>query len=84
MAQPDAAGALAGRGEEHLGSRGVRVLLQEVVFHLPDVIDAHPVGQLDLFERVLQQPVLVVGLPRPGQLVLVEDPETHGEGFSSG
>ena len=56
-------GALARRGEEHLGRRGVAVLLEEVVLDLPGVVVAEPVGQLDLVERVLEQLVLVVSLP---------------------
>ena len=78
VAEPDAARALAGRGEEHLGRRRVAVLLEEVVLDLPHVVDAEPVGELDLVERVLEQPVLVAVAPRPGQLVLVEDAELHG------
>ena len=41
-------------GEEHLGRARVRVLLEEVVLDLPDVVDAEPVGELDLLERVLR------------------------------
>jgi hypothetical protein len=33
----------------------VRVLLEEVVLDLPDVIDPRPVGQLDLLERLAEQ-----------------------------
>ena len=58
--------ALAGGGEEHLGRRRVAVLLEEVVLDLPHVVDAEPVGELDLVERVLEQLVLVVGGPRAG------------------
>ena len=47
------------------------------MLHLPGVVVAEPVGELDLLERVAEQPVLAVGLPRPRQLVLVEDPEPH-------
>ena len=35
------------------------------------------VGDLDLLERVAEQPVLAVGAPGPRELVLVEDPEPH-------
>jgi hypothetical protein len=55
----------------------VGVLLEEVMLHFPHEVDAHAVGDLDLFERVLQQPVLAVLLPRTWQLVLVEDAELH-------
>ena len=46
------------------GAERVRVLLEEVVLDLPDVVDAEPVGQLDLVERVLEQLVLAVLGPR--------------------
>ena len=75
VAEPDAARALAGGGEEHLGRRRVAVLLEEVVLDLPHVVEADAVGQLHLVERVLEQLVLVVGVPGPRQLVLVEDAE---------
>ena len=56
--------ALAAGGQEHLGCRRVAVLLEEVVLDLPHVLDAEAVGQLDLLERVLDEPVLGVRLPR--------------------
>jgi hypothetical protein len=77
VAQPDAPGALARGGQEHLGRRRVRVLLEEVMLDLPDVVDPRLVGQLDLLERFAEQPVLGVGAPRSGQLVLIEDAEPH-------
>src|SRR6187401_1512233 len=45
---------------------------------LPDVVDAEAVGQLDLGQRVLEQAMLGVAVPRTGKLVLVEESETHG------
>ena len=79
VAQADVLRALGGGRQEDLGRRGVRVLLQEVVLDLPDVVDAHPVGDLDLVEGVLEQLVLVaLALPRTGVLMLVEDAEAHG------
>ena len=77
VAEADALGALRDRGEEHLGRAGVAVLLEEVVLDLPHVVDAEPVGELALLERVLDQRVLGVFLPRARELVLVEDPELH-------
>ena len=56
---------------------GRELALLQVVLDLPAVVDAEPVGQLDLLQRVLEQPVLVVRPPRPRELVLVEDPESH-------
>src|SRR2546423_9605806 len=78
VAEPDPGGALARRSQEHLRRARVRVLLEEVVLDLPDVIEAERVGQLDLFEGVPQQLFLGPGGPRPGQLVLVEQSEPHG------
>ena len=56
----------------------MRVLLEEVVLDLPDVIDADLVRELDLLERVLQQFVLVALFPGSWELVLIEDAELHG------
>ena len=55
VAEADALRALRRGGQEDLGRRGVRVLLEEVVLDLPGVVDAEPVGQLDLVERVLEE-----------------------------
>ena len=63
VAETDAARALAGRPEEDFRRGGVRVLLQEVVLDLPRVVVAQPVGQLDLGQRVLQEPMLAVEGP---------------------
>src|SRR5712692_9599783 len=48
-----------------------------MVLHLPGVVDAQPVGELHLGQRVLEEPELGAVLPGPRQLVLVEDPELH-------
>ena len=77
MAEPDALGALRAGGEEHLRRGGVRVFLEEVVLDLPDVVDAEPVGELDLVERVLDDAALGVLAPGPRQLMLVEHAEFH-------
>jgi hypothetical protein len=57
--------------------RGVGVLLEKVVLHFPGVVEPEPVRELTLSERVLQELVLGIVRPRPGQLVLVEDSELH-------
>jgi hypothetical protein len=62
--QPDVLGSLTGRGQEHLRSGGVTVLLQEVVFGQPDGGEAGLVGRLDLVETLFEQDVLVIGRPR--------------------
>ncbi len=75
VSETDVLRPLACRGEEDLGGRGVRVLLEEVVLDLPGVVEPQPVGELDLVERVLHELVLGVCLPRSRQLQLVEDAE---------
>ncbi len=77
VAQPDPRRASRRRGEEHLGRGRVRVLVEEVVFDLPRVVEAEPVRELDLIERVAQQAELVVVAPRLRELVFVEDAELH-------
>ena len=47
------------------------------MLHLPGVIDAELVGEFDLIERVLKQLQLVAVIPRPRQLMFVEDAEFH-------
>src|SRR4051794_30774871 len=78
VAEPDLLGALAGRGEERLGRRRMGVLFEEMVLDLPGMVVAQPVGEFDLLQRVLVEPVLVVLFPGPRQLQLIEDPELHG------
>ena len=43
-------------GEDDLGRRAVRVLLEEVVLDRPDVVEAELVGQAGLLERVVGRP----------------------------
>src|SRR4051812_37245402 len=50
---------------------------------LPDVIDAEAVGQFDLGQRILEQAMLGVAVPWAGQLVLIEESETHGSSLPS-
>jgi hypothetical protein len=78
VAKPDVLGALRGGGQEHLGRRGMGVLLQEMMLHLPGVIITELVGQLDLIKRILIQLPFVIRPPRARQLQLVEDAEFHG------
>ncbi len=56
----------------------MRVLLEEVVLDLPDVLEAEPIGELRLGQRVLEQLELGPFVPRARELMLVEDPEAHG------
>ena len=77
MTEPDALRALARGSEEHLGSAGVAVLLEEVVLDLPHVVDADRVGQFDLLEGLLHDTPLGILLPGTRQLELVEQSELH-------
>ena len=80
VAEPYPLRSLARCGEEHLGRRGVRVLLEEVVLHLPDAVEARALGHLNLLQRILEQAALGVLAPRPRELMLVEEAESHSAG----
>jgi hypothetical protein len=56
----------------------MRIFFKEVMFDFPCVIDTKSVGQLDLVEGFLEQPVLGAVGPWPRQLMLVENAEFHG------
>jgi hypothetical protein len=77
VAEPNLFGALAGGGEEGLGSGRVRVFFEEMMLYNPGVVIAEPVGGLELRQRVLVEPELVALLPGARQLQLVEDSEFH-------
>src|SRR5260370_32972675 len=77
VAEADLPGALRRRREEHLRRRRMRIFLEEMVLHLPGVVVAEAVGQLDLVERILVEPQLAAFLPRARQLQLVEDAKFH-------
>ena len=78
MAKPDPFRALRAGGQENLRRRGVRIFFKEVMLDFPCVIDTKSVGQLDLVEGFLEQPVFGALGPWPRQLVLVENAEFHG------
>src|SRR5262249_43268598 len=77
VAEPDALGALRARREEDFRRGGVRIFLEEMVLDFPGVVDAELVGELDLLEGFLQQAVFGTVVPRPRQLMLVENAELH-------
>src|SRR5262249_11687901 len=77
VAEADLLRALRAGGEEHLGSGGGRIFLEEMVLDLPDIVDAELVGELDLVERLLVQALLRILGPGLRQLVLIEKPEFH-------
>jgi hypothetical protein len=55
VAQANLFAALAGRGEEYFGRGRVRVFLEEVMLDFPSVVEAQPVGGLDLRKRLFHQ-----------------------------
>ena len=59
------------------------VLVEEVVLHLPGVVEAEPIGQRHLVQRLMEQRVLVALVPGPRQLQLVENSEAHFIPFAS-
>ena len=77
VAEADALGALARRGEEHLGRRAMGIFLEEMMLDRPDIVVAELVGELDLGQRILQQRIFAGLAPRARQLMLVEDAEFH-------
>ena len=77
VAEADILGALRSGAEKHLGRRGVRVLLEEVVLDLPHVVEAEAIGELDLIERIVEQLLLSALAPGLRQLMFIEDAELH-------
>ena len=47
------------------------------MLHLPGVVDPESVGEFDLIERVLEELLLLAVAPGLGQLMFVEDAESH-------
>jgi hypothetical protein len=56
----------------------VRVLLEEVVLHGPEGMEAELVGAHRLLQHVLVGPVLLLAAEGPGDRNLVEERELHG------
>ena len=73
-----------GSGEEHLGRRAVRILLEEVVLDAPGVVEPQPIGELDLRQRIRDDALLRARVPRLRHLQLVEDSESHSSRLARG
>jgi len=54
------------------------VILHEMVFDRPDAVESEAFGELDMLQRLAEQPVDAAFLPWRGQLELVEQAEFHG------
>ena len=65
-------------GQEDLGRRAVRVLLEEVVLDGPHGVEAELVGEPHLLEGVLVHDALDSGCERAGDGQLEEEAELHG------
>ena len=77
VADADALGPRGDGGEEHLGRRAVRVLLEEVVLDRPHRVEAELVGQHRLLERVVVRLLLAGARQRRRHRQLEEDAELH-------
>src|SRR6516164_2097663 len=82
MSEADAPRTLGRGSKEHLRGRRMRVFLEKVVLHLPGIVNAQAVRQLDLIQRVLEEAELGARLPGTWQLMLIEDPEFHVRSFT--
>ena len=60
----------------------MRIFLEEVMFDLPCVVKAQPVGQLDLFKSLVKKIALVALVPGPRQLEFMENSEAHVPPFA--
>jgi len=63
VAEANALGPLARRGEEDFGLRRVGILLQEVMLDLPRIVVAELVGELYLGQSILIELLLVDSAP---------------------
>jgi hypothetical protein len=48
-----------------------------VMLNEPRAVEAQPIGELDLFDRFVELPLLVTVVPGPGHFVFEEQPEPH-------
>lgn len=53
------------------------VLLEKVMFDLPQVVESQSISQLGLIESVFKQTVFVSLAPRAGDLMLIEQSKLH-------
>jgi hypothetical protein len=53
------------------------IFLQKMMLHLPGIIDAQLVRQLDLIKGFLEQSMLIALVPGPGNLMFVKYAEFH-------
>ena len=79
VTQANALRALRRGREKHLWRGRVGVFLEEVVLDLPRVVDAQPVRDLYLLQRVLKQLQFDAVRPWPRQLMLVKNSKLHDD-----
>ena len=75
VADADFFRALRAGGQKNFRRGRVGIFLEEMMLDLPQVVDAKPVGEFDLIERVAEQLYFRTFSPRARQLVLVEQSE---------
>ena len=66
VTEADILRALARGAEKDLGRRAVRILFQEVVLDFPGVVEAQPIGQFHLVERVVEELSFAIRFPGAG------------------
>src|SRR5262249_26625607 len=83
-AEPDALGHLRKRAEQHLRRGAVRAPLAEMMLHRPDRVEAEPIRELDLLNRLVVGASLALALapgmwlpPRLRRVDFVEQVELH-------
>src|SRR5262249_19126388 len=77
VAEANPLSALRARRKKHLGCRLMGILFEEMVLHLPCVVDADSVSEFALFEGLAIDAMFRIGVPRPWNLVFIEDAELH-------
>jgi hypothetical protein len=55
----------------------VGILFEKVMLDFPRVVDTQPIGEGNLVERIAEHAMFVTVVPRPRELVFIEDAESH-------
>jgi hypothetical protein len=76
-------GALADGPKEHFGRGTMRIFLQEVMLDLPHEIEAEPIAEFDLLQRLPVDIVFAAVIPRPWHLHFKMQTEFHNSSVTS-
>src|SRR5580704_15396776 len=74
---------LADGAKEHFGRRTMRIFLQKVMLDLPHEIEAEPIAEFDLLQRLPVDIVFTAVVPRPGHLHFKMQTEFHNSSVTS-